>query len=109
MIDVEKASIVTDAVERLTTEYDDLPAGTEARAEAHLLEQAQVFDAPTLRRLGKRLFEVVCPEAADAAEGAEAGEGRGQGPGARVTSRSTTTATAPATDGSGCPPCTRTC
>ena len=35
----------------------------------HLLEQAQVFDAPTLRRLGKRLFEVVCPEAADAAEG----------------------------------------
>ena len=35
----------------------------------HLLEQAQVFDAPTLRRLGKRLFEVVCPEAADAVEG----------------------------------------
>ena len=69
VIDVEKAGIVTDAVERLTTEYDDLPPGTEVRAEAHLLEQAQVFDAPTLRRLGKRLFEVVCPEAADAAEG----------------------------------------
>ena len=71
VIDVEKASIVTDAVERLTTEHDHLPAGTEVRAEVHLLEQAQVFDAPTLRRLGKRLFEVVCPEAADAAEGAK--------------------------------------
>ena len=69
VIDVEKAGIVTDAVERLTAEYDDLPPGTEVRAEAHLLEQAQVFDAPTLRKLGKRLFEVVCPEAADAAEG----------------------------------------
>ena len=69
VIDVEKAGIVTDAVERLTAEYDDLPPGTEVRAEAHLLEHAQVFDAPTLRRLGKRLFEVVCPEAADAVEG----------------------------------------
>jgi hypothetical protein len=69
VIDAEKAFIVTDAVERLIGEYDDLPAGTEVRAEAHLLEQAQAFDAPTLRKLGKRLFEVVCPEAADAEEG----------------------------------------
>ena len=68
-IDVEKAAIVTAAVEALTDEYDDLPAGTEARAEAHMLDLAQAFDAPTLRKLGKRLFEVVCPEAADAAEG----------------------------------------
>ena len=68
-IDVEKAAIVTAAVEALTSEYDDLPAGTEARAEAHMVDQAQAFDAPTLRKLGKRLFEVVCPEAADAAEG----------------------------------------
>ncbi len=56
-------------MEALTSEYDDLPAGTEARAEAHMIDQAQAFDAPTLRKLGKRLFEVVCPEAADAAEG----------------------------------------
>jgi hypothetical protein len=69
LIDVEKAGIVTAAVEALTAEYDDLPAGIEARAEAHMVEQAQAFDAPTLRALGKRLFEVVCPEAADAAEG----------------------------------------
>ncbi len=33
-----------------------------------MLELAVEFDAPTLRALGKRLFEVVCPEAADAAE-----------------------------------------
>jgi hypothetical protein len=68
-IDVEKAGIITAAVESLTEEYDDLPLGTLERAEAHLLEHAQAFDAPTLRRLAKRLFEVVCPEAADAAEG----------------------------------------
>lgn len=68
-IDVEKAGIVTAAVEALTEEFDDLPPGTRARAEAHLVDQAKAFDAPTLRQLGKRLFEVVCPEAADAAEG----------------------------------------
>jgi hypothetical protein len=35
-----------------------------------MVDLATKFDAPTLRSLGKRLFEVVCPEAADAAEGA---------------------------------------
>ena len=35
--------------------------------------------------------------------------GRRPGPARSPTSRSTTTATAPATDASGCPPCTRTC
>ena len=68
-IDVEKAGIVTAAVEALTEEHDDLPAGTHAAAEAHLVDLAGRVDAPTLRALGKRLFEVVCPEAADAAEG----------------------------------------
>ena len=67
-IDAAKARIVIAAVQALSTEYDDLPAGTPARAEAHLLDLAQRFDAPTLRRLGNRLIEVVCPEAADAAE-----------------------------------------
>ena len=69
LIDVEKAAVVTAAVEALTSEYDDLPPGTEVRAEAHMLDLATEFDAPALRKLGKRLFEVVCPEAADAAEG----------------------------------------
>jgi hypothetical protein len=73
-IDVTKASIVTAAVEALTAEYDELPAGTEGEAEAHMLELATQFDAAELRRLGKRLFEVVCPEAADAAEGRKLAE-----------------------------------
>ncbi len=71
LIDVEKASIITAAVESLTTEYDDLPPGTDLRAEAHLIAQAQSFDPARLRQLAKRLFEVVCPEAADAAEGSK--------------------------------------
>ena len=87
LIDVEKAAIVTSAVEALTEEYDDLPAGTRERAEAHMVDQAKAFDAPTLKQLGKRLFEVVCPEAADASRRPQAGEGRGQGPGARALQR----------------------
>ena len=67
-IDVEKARIVIRAVETLTTEYDDLPPGTHERAEAHMVDLARQFDAATLKQLGKRLFEVVCPEAADAEE-----------------------------------------
>ncbi len=68
-IDVEKAGVVVAAVRRLGEEHEALPDGTHAAAEAHLLELARDFDAVTLRRLGKRLFEVVCPEAADEAEG----------------------------------------
>jgi hypothetical protein len=68
-IDVEKARIITGAVGSLSEECDDLPPGTGARAEAHMIDQAMVFDAPTLGKLGKRLFEVVCPEAADSVEG----------------------------------------
>src|SRR5215217_2580239 len=49
LIDVEKASVITAAVESLTEEHDDLPLGTRKRAEAHLIEQACAFDAPTLR------------------------------------------------------------
>ncbi len=68
-IDVPRASVVVSSVRALTDEHDDLPDGTRAAAEAHLLEQAGRFDVVRLRRLGKRLYEVVCPEAADAAEG----------------------------------------
>lgn len=68
-IDVPRASVVVSSVRALTHEHDDLPDGTRAAAEAHLLEQAGRFDVVRLRRLGKRLYEVVCPEAADAAEG----------------------------------------
>jgi Domain of unknown function (DUF222) len=68
-IDAERAAVVVDAVRALTDEHEDLPEGTHAAAEAHLLEQACRYDARILRRLGKRLFEVVCPKAADEAEG----------------------------------------
>ena len=68
-IDATKARIVVAAVEALTDEFDDLPADTRPRAEAHMVNLARRFDPATLRRLGKRLFEVVCPEAADQAEG----------------------------------------
>ncbi len=68
-VDVKKAAIIVTAVRRLTEEYDELPAGTYAKAEAHLLDLARRFDPPTLTQMGKRLFEVVCPEAADEAEG----------------------------------------
>ena len=68
-IDAEHAAVIVDAVNALTDEFDDLPDDTPQRAEAHLLDLAREFDAAMLRRLGKRLFEVVCPEAADQAEG----------------------------------------
>jgi len=68
-IDAEKAQVVVDAVTKLTNEHDDLPEGTHRRAEAHLLDLAVRFDTKTLRDLGKRLFEVVCPDAADEVEG----------------------------------------
>ncbi|MGN6578303.1 MAG: DUF222 domain-containing protein, partial [Nocardioides sp.] len=68
-IDSEKARIVIHAVKTLTAEYDDLPPGTHERAEAHMVDLAQQFEAAELRKCGKRLFEVVCPEGADAEEG----------------------------------------
>jgi hypothetical protein len=69
VIDVERATVVVHAVRALSQQHDDLPAGTSAAAEAHLLDLATRFDAVAVRRLGKRLFEVVCPEAADEVEG----------------------------------------
>src|SRR4051794_1911298 len=68
-IDVERAGVIVHAVEALTEEHDELSAETRVAAEAHLLDLAGRFDAKTLARMGKRLFEVVCPEAAEAAEG----------------------------------------
>jgi hypothetical protein len=64
-----QARVIVESVDLLTAEHDDLASGTRAAAETHLLDLAGEFDAVALRRLGKRLFEVVCPEAADRAEG----------------------------------------
>ena len=68
-IDADKARVVVGAVTKLSDEHDDLPEGTHQRAEAHLLDLAVRFDVKTLRALGRRLFEVVCPEAAEEVEG----------------------------------------
>jgi hypothetical protein len=68
-VNPEQARVIVRAVQALTAEFDDLPAGTHGRAEAHLIELAAVLDAAALAQAGKRLFEVVCPEAADRVEG----------------------------------------
>lgn len=68
-IDSDRAAVVVHAVTALTDEHDDLPDDVHSAAQAHLLDLARIHDAAALRRLGKRLFEVVCPEAADVHEG----------------------------------------
>jgi hypothetical protein len=67
-VNLDQARVIVDSVRRLTTEHDDLPADARAVAEAHVLDLAAQFDADALRALGKHLFDVVCPEAAEAAE-----------------------------------------
>jgi hypothetical protein len=61
----------------------EVAVGEEQRvlAEGHLVGQAGVYDAVTLRVLGQRIFQVVCPEAAEAYEGKklEAEEARAAG------------------------------
>lgn len=70
VVDAEKARIIIRAVNGLSVEHGDLVTPeVRRRAEAHLVDLAARFDAPTLTKLSKRLIEVVCPEAADAAEG----------------------------------------
>jgi hypothetical protein len=68
-VNPDQAHVIVKSVQELTDEHDELPDSIRERAEAHLLELAARFDAAALRKLGKRLYEVVCPEAADKAEG----------------------------------------
>ena len=68
-IDAKQAAVVVAAVDRLTDEHDDLPEGVWEAAEEHLLDLAAAYDATTLKQLGKHVYEVVCPGAADHAEG----------------------------------------
>src|SRR6478609_8731052 len=63
----DQARVIIRAVDDLP---DDLDNDLVVEAETHLLEQAQHFDANALTRLGKRLFEVIAPEEADAHEAA---------------------------------------
>jgi uncharacterized protein DUF222 len=59
----DQARVIVQAVDRLPAEVHD-------KAEAHLLDEAAHHDAKALRIIGKRLYEVVDPDAADAAEAA---------------------------------------
>ena len=66
--------IHVDQAEAILNALTDLPTGLDPelldQAERHLLEQAEVHDAKALKDLGRRILEVVDPEAADAHEAA---------------------------------------
>ena len=66
-VHVEQAEVILNALADLP---DDLDPDLADQAEAHLLEQAQHFDAKALKILGRRILEVIDPEAADAHEAA---------------------------------------
>ena len=64
-VDVDQARVIVKAIDALPGEV-----GPElvAEAEAYLLEAAREHHAPALRILGRRLFEVIAPDEADAHE-----------------------------------------
>jgi hypothetical protein len=64
-INVEQATVIVDAVDELP---DTIGADTVAEAEAFLLAEAADHDAKALRIMGRRLLEVLDPEAAEAEE-----------------------------------------
>jgi hypothetical protein len=64
-INVEQATVIVDAVDDLP---DTIGADVVAQAEAFLLAEAADHDAKALRILGRRLLEVLDPEAAEAEE-----------------------------------------
>lgn len=61
-----------DQVRMIVEALDRLPAGLDpalaAKAEAHLIGLAAEHGPAALRRLGRRLWEVICPDEADEAE-----------------------------------------
>ncbi len=63
---LEQASAITHAVDKLPEE--ECPAETQALVEKTLISYASEFDAKTLRILGRRVWEVIDPEAAEAHE-----------------------------------------
>ena len=66
-VHVEQAEVILRALAELP---DDLDPDVVEKAERHLLDQAQHFDAKTLKILGRRILEVASPDAADAHEAA---------------------------------------
>jgi hypothetical protein len=64
-VHVEQAQVILRALDDLP---DDLDPDLVVKAEAHLLELARHHDAKDLKMLGRRLLEVIDPDAADAHE-----------------------------------------
>src|SRR5262249_50810210 len=64
-VNLEQAEVIPPALAELPA---DLDPGLVEKAEAHLLELAGDHDAKALTVLGRRILEVVSPEAADAHE-----------------------------------------
>jgi hypothetical protein len=58
----EQARVIVRAVQALPSEVD---TATRRLGEAHLVEQASMFDPVELNRLGQRLLDVIAPEEAD--------------------------------------------
>ncbi len=66
-VDLDQARVIVAALARLVTTGAS-PVQC-ADAEAWLLDQAEIFGPEDLRVLGRRVFEVIDPDAADAVEG----------------------------------------
>ena len=64
-VKVEQAEVILRALAELP---DDLDAERATQAERHLLEQAAEFDAKALKVLGRKILDVIAPDAADAHE-----------------------------------------
>ena len=64
-VNVAQARVIVHALEELP---DDLPADVVARAEEHLVGEAEHFGPRELRMLGRRVLEVVAPELAEQQE-----------------------------------------
>jgi hypothetical protein len=66
LVDVDQARVIIRAIQALP---DTVEAQDRGRAEKHLIDLAGEHDAKTLRLLGRRVFEVLDPDAADEQEG----------------------------------------
>jgi hypothetical protein len=65
VVSLDQADVIVRALDALPDEVD---ADTRERAEAVLVEHAARFDALALRKLGKRILDVVAPEVGEAHE-----------------------------------------
>jgi hypothetical protein len=66
-VDVAQATVIVRSIQALPQGVSVVDRG---RAEAHLVRAAGEFDHQALKVLGRRVFEVIDPDAADLAEGA---------------------------------------